>query len=55
VSSRTGKIDAKLQALIFRRPDRLDVIVRFEEMNMLGFNFRVLRGFKPTRYFSPWQ
>jgi len=47
---RTGKIDAKMQARILRRLDRLDVIVRPEEMN--------LRGFKPTRYSvhvnGPW-
>jgi toxin HigB-1 len=48
-----------LQALIFRDPDPLDVIVRPEEMNVLGFNFRVLPGFKPTRYSvhgnEPWR
>jgi len=30
---RTGKIDAKMQERILRRLDRLDVIVRPEEMN----------------------
>ncbi len=38
--------------------DRLDVIVRPEEMNVPGFNFHSLRGFKPTRYSvhvnGPW-
>ena len=47
---RTGKIDAKMQARILRRLDRLDVIVRPEEMNVPGFDFHPLRGFKPTRY-----
>ena len=47
---RTGRIDAKMQARILRRLDRLDVIERPEEMNVLGFNFHPLRGFKPTRY-----
>jgi len=55
---RTGKIDANMQARILRRLDRLDVIVRPEEMNVLGFNFHPLRGFKPTRYSvhvnGPW-
>lgn len=55
---RTGRIDAKMQARILRRLDRLDIIVRPEEMNVPGFNFHALRGFKPTRYSvhvnGPW-
>jgi toxin HigB-1 len=55
---RTGKIDAKMQARILRRLDRLDVIMRPEEMNVPGFDFHPLRGFKPTRYSvhvnGPW-
>ena len=55
---RTGKIDAKMQARILRRLDRLAVIVRPEEMNVPGFDFHSLRGFKPTRYSvhvnGPW-
>jgi toxin HigB-1 len=55
---RTAKIDAKMQARILRRLDRLDVIVRPEEMNAPGFDFHTLRGFKPTRYSvhvnGPW-
>ena len=55
---RTGAIDAKMQARILRRLDRLDVIVRREEMNIPGFDFNPLRGFKPTRYSvhvnGPW-
>ena len=55
---RTGKIDAKMQARILRRLDRLDVIERPEEMNVPGFDFHSLRGFKPTRYSvhvnGPW-
>jgi toxin HigB-1 len=47
---RTGKIDAKMHARILRRLDRLDVIVRPEEMNIPGFDFHPLRGFQPTRY-----
>ena len=55
---RTGKIDAKMQARILRRLDRLGVIVGPEEMNVPGFDFHSLRGFKPTRYSvhvnGPW-
>jgi proteic killer suppression protein len=47
-----------MQARILRRLDRLDVIVRPEEMNVPGFDFHRLRGFKPTRYsvhvYGPW-
>ena len=54
----TAKIDTKLQARILRRLDRLDVIVRPEEMNVPGFDFHPLRGFRPMRYSvhvnGPW-
>src|SRR5262249_26762840 len=47
-----------MQARILRQLDRLDVIVRPEEMNVPGFDFHPLRGFKPTRYSvhvnGPW-
>ena len=55
---RTAKIDAKMHARILRRLDRLDVIVKPEEMNIPGFDFHSLRGFQPTRYSvhvnGPW-
>jgi toxin HigB-1 len=55
---RTGKLDAKMQTRILRRLDRLEVIVRPEEMNVPGFYFHPLRGFKPPRYSvhinGPW-
>jgi proteic killer suppression protein len=55
---RTGKIDAKMQERILRRLDRLDVIIRPEEMNIPGFDFHALRDFKPPRYSvhvnGPW-
>jgi proteic killer suppression protein len=57
-NGRTAKIDAKMHQRIFARLDRLDVIVRPEEMNLPGFDFHPLRGFKPTRYSvhvnGPW-
>jgi proteic killer suppression protein len=55
---RTSKIDAKMHARIFRRLDRLDAAAVPEEMNIPGFDFHALRGFKPTRYSvhanGPW-
>jgi toxin HigB-1 len=57
-SGRTRKIDAKMHERILRRLDRLDVVVRPEEMNVPGFDFHPLRGFKATRYSvhvnGPW-
>jgi len=55
---RTAKIDAKMHARVLRRLDRLDVAAQPEEMNVPGFDFHPLRGFKPTRYSvhvnGPW-
>ncbi len=54
----TKGIDAKMQERILRRLDRLDVAVTPKEMNIAGFKFHVLRGFRPTRYSvhvnGPW-
>jgi proteic killer suppression protein len=46
---RTAKIDARMHERFLRRLDRLDVAVRSEEMNLPGFDFHPLKGFKPTR------
>ena len=47
-----------MQERILRRLDRLDVIIRPEEMNIPGFDFHALRDFKPPRYSvhvnGPW-
>ena len=55
---RTKKIDAKMHARILRRLDRLEIAARPDEMNVPGFDFHPLRGFKPTRYSvhvsGPW-
>jgi len=55
---RTAKIDARMYQRILARLDRLDVVLRPEEMNLPGFDFHPLRGFKPTRYSvhvnGPW-
>lgn len=55
---RTAKIDRRMHERILRRLDRLDVAATPEEMNLPGFDFHPLRGFKPTRYSvhvnGPW-
>jgi proteic killer suppression protein len=55
---RTAKIDSKMHQRIFIRLDRLDVAMRPDEMNLPGFDFHALRGFRPTRYSvhvnGPW-
>jgi proteic killer suppression protein len=55
---RTAKIDARMHERILRRLDRLDAAARPEEMNLPGFDFHPLKGFKPTRYSvhvnGPW-
>lgn len=55
---RTARIDARMHQRILRRLDRLDVAARPEEMNLPGFDFHPLRGFKPTRFSvhvnGPW-
>ena len=52
------KINAKMQARILRRLDRLDAAAIPEEMNIPGFDFHSLRGFRPIRYTvhvnGPW-
>jgi len=43
---------------ILARLDRLNVAARPEEMNLPGFDFHALKGFKPARYTvhvnGPW-
>jgi proteic killer suppression protein len=57
-TGRSGKVDAKLQPRILARLDRLESAVIPEEMNLPGFDFHPLKGFKPTRYTihvnGPW-
>ncbi len=57
-TGKTAKIDAKMHKRIFVRLDRLDVAMTPEEMNVPGFDFHPLKGFKPTRYSvhvnGPW-
>jgi proteic killer suppression protein len=46
---KSSKIDAKMHKRIFARPDRLDVAVRPDEMNVPGLYFHSLQGFNPKR------
>ncbi|MFL5067437.1 MAG: type II toxin-antitoxin system RelE/ParE family toxin [Xanthobacteraceae bacterium] len=57
-TGRTGKIDGKMHKRILIRLDRLDVAARPEGMNIPGFDFHALKGYRPTRYTvrvnGPW-
>lgn len=57
-TGKTRKIDSKLHDRIIERLDRLDAAIAAAEMNVAGFDFHALRGFKPTRYTvhvnGPW-
>jgi toxin HigB-1 len=46
---KSTKIDAKLHRRILVRLDRLNVADRPEDMNLPGFDFHPLKGFRPTR------
>jgi proteic killer suppression protein len=54
----TGKINAKLHARIVMRLDALDAARAPGQMNIAGFDFHALKGFKPVRYTvhvnGPW-
>lgn len=55
---RTAKIDKRLHERILLRLDRLDACASAEEMNLPGFDFHALHGFRLTRYTvhvnGPW-
>lgn len=57
-SGKRSKIDKRFYKRILLRLDRLDVITDPAEMNLPGFDFHSLNGFKPTRYTvhinGPW-
>jgi toxin HigB-1 len=57
-TGRTARIAAKVHKRILVRLDRLDVAIAPAEMNLPGFDFHALRGFRPTRYTvhvnGPW-
>ena len=54
----TSKIDKRFHTRIIRRLDALNVASEPEDMNVPGFDFHALSGFKPTRYSvhvnGPW-
>jgi toxin HigB-1 len=56
----TGKspIDQRMHARILRRLDALDAATRPEDINLPGFDFHALKGFRPTRFTvhvnGPW-
>jgi toxin HigB-1 len=53
-----SKIDAKMHRRILIRLNTLDSATAIEHLNIQGYNFHALRGFKPTRYTihinGPW-
>jgi toxin HigB-1 len=57
-TGRTRRIDPKMPRRILVRLDRLDAASAPEEMQVPGFDFHALKGFKPTRYAihvnGPW-
>ena len=54
----SARVDSKLHARILLRLDALDAAEYAADMNVPGFDFHALRGFKPTRYTihinGPW-
>jgi proteic killer suppression protein len=57
-TSKSAKIDARIQARVLRRLDVLDQATAASDMDIPGFDFHALRGFDPTRYTvhvnGPW-
>jgi proteic killer suppression protein len=55
---RAAKIDAKVHKRILVRLDRLDVATAPDQLNLPGFDFHALNGFRPIRYTvhvnGPW-
>lgn len=57
-SGNAGKIRPDLQSRTLRRLDALNAARVLSDLNVPGFDFHPLRGFKPTRYSlhvnGPW-
>jgi toxin HigB-1 len=49
-TGRSGKIDARLHKRILERLDALDAAQRPEDMDVPGYDFHALKGFRPKRY-----
>jgi proteic killer suppression protein len=54
----SSKIDSRLHTRILRRLEALNATTTAEGMNVPGYDFHALRGFRPTRYTihvnGPW-
>jgi proteic killer suppression protein len=57
-TGKSSRIDNRLHERILIRLEALDTATRPEDMNVPGFDFHALKGFKPTRYTvhvnGPW-
>jgi proteic killer suppression protein len=56
-TGKSAKIDSRMRGRILIRLEALDTATRPEDMNVPGFDFHALKGFKPTRYThvnGPW-
>lgn len=57
-SGKSGKVAPSLQDRTLRRLDALNAAHELVDLNVPGFDFHPLRGFKPTRYSlhvnGPW-
>jgi len=57
-TGRAAKIDRRLALRIVMRLEALNEAGKPDDMNLPGFDFHALRGFKPTRYTvhvnGPW-
>lgn len=55
---RTARIDKRMHERILERLDALDAAEVVEDMDVPGFDFHSLRGFRPVRYTvhvnGPW-
>lgn len=57
-TGQTSKIQSKFHDRILRRLDALNNAAKPEALNVPGFDFHALKGFRPTRYTvhvnGPW-
>jgi proteic killer suppression protein len=57
-TGKSAKIDAKMHRRVLARLTSLEAAGRPEDMNLVGYDFHALHGFKPTRYTvhinGPW-
>ena len=57
-TGRSAKVRQDLQTRALRRLDALNAALELPELNLPGFDFHALKGFKPVRYSlhvnGPW-